>query len=864
MRKLLLLVAVLTILLSTFVSAQVDLDDGLVIYWNFEQTSGALEDIHNDSDSQADTVADKTNTGIVNGKNAWQLELGDSEFINISGANLAAMPANTDWSLSMWLNPESQAANIGLVWIGTPGGEPKTNLNFGDGSINIRNTGLNGMNCIGPAIPTAQWTHLLFVTNDSGSDCTIYVNGVPAALDETGDSDLSTDTILIGKRGFGSAFFYDGLIDDIAIWDRALDQADVLELNNSGNQAECTGDPCQFVPAALDPVISELIVTVTDRYSAVALTNFTVTVSNSTISFTNNTVTGEVRFSNVTNLSTYTVNITSNDSGGYFDLNNTLIFVNLTTTYVAEMFQAYVIFNATQLYTSIAINGLNVSAELQNNQSTDNLVVLFLNQSTFDINASANGQFNESITVTTTPLLNLTVTLTFSDSRFNITAFNSINNATITTGYTLNVSPGNGSASTTSITRSTTNENVTELPLLKGYNFTLTATFTDGNTVTTSRVLVVSDSTGLFSIFSTVLHTVNIQFFDEETNLPFQSSGVNNVSVTLEFIGPTVRNLTTLNGSLFVANLTPGDYEIRYESALFTKRSFFFRLPAGGSDDIDLYLLNSTLDTLIVITIVDGNDDPLNATILRVQRFYASENAFKTVEMSRANFNGEAPITIVQNTQEYRFIVLDVTGTSIIFSSTETKITGTTLKIRVKFGASVFDSAVGMSNVLTTMTHVESGNQSNFTFTFVDTSGFAISGCLDVFKLDFRGKSTLCQVCSSTSTGTLECSVDSSTELTAVGTVNNSAGQKVPVQTLTVSKVVPDDRFGGLGVLLAVFLIFAIATIGLSTGDLSITLFAGVIGVAISAAIGLLAVTAAIVFTLVGTVLIIILMGRNK
>ncbi len=857
MSKLFLLIAALLVLFSTSVSAQVDLDDALAWYWNFEQTTGQLIDIFNASDSTANNATDKSATGIVNGKGAWNFQEEDENFATLDPTDMGNIDG--DYSISIWLRPEKAGA-VRRIAYGQNGEEIMT-----DSSPESHLKWNAATTCTAGFAPTVnEWIHILLVVNGSSQDtCTMYVNGVPIVTTTGASVGFDTSNWAFGRKESTGGNSWDGDIDDTAIWNRALDQADALELNNSGVQAECTGDPCTFA-AAGGPLQSSLTITAVDRYDGTSLVNFTVTLSNSTVTLTNTTTTGTLKFGNVANITSYIVNITSNNSGGYFDVNNTNLSINGSTTKEFEMFQVYAIFNSTQMYSGIPLDGLTVSAPLQNNNSADNIVVLFLAQGTFSINASATGQFNESISITVTPLQNFTQVLTFANARFNITAFNSLNNGSIDVGYTINVTAGNGSASTVSISRSTGVQNLTDLPLLQGYNFTLTVEFTGGNFIDTSRVLVVETSTGLFSIFSAATHSVNIDIFNEETNLKFESFGIPNVSVTLEFIGPSVRNVTTLNGSIYVANLTPGDYEIRYESDLFTKRSFFFRLPAGGTNDLDLFLLNSTLDTLIVVTIVDENDDPLNATILQVQRFYAADNAFKTIEMGRANFNGEVPINIVQDTQEYRFLVLNNDITTLIFSSAETKITGTTLKIRVTFGGPVFESVVGMTNVLTTMTHVESGGQSNFTFTFVDTRGFAISGCLDVTQLDFRGQTTLCQVCSSSSSATLECSVNATGEIIAIGTINDSTGQKIPVQTLTVQKIEPETQFGGLGVMLAFFLIFAIVTIGLSTGDLSMTMITGIIGLGVTAAMGLYVVSAGIVFTLLAVALVIILMGRNK
>jgi len=176
------------------------------------------------------------------------------------------------------------------------------------------------------------------------------------------------------------------------------------------------------------------------------------------------------------------------------------------------------------------------------------------------------------------------------------------------------------------------------------------------------------------------------------------------------------------------------------------------------------------------------------------------------------------------------------------------------------FGENIFADVVGMTRVQTSLTHLGAGNQSNFTYTFVDTKGFAIAGCLEVNKITFQGEVNLCNVCTASSSATLVCSVNSTTSIIAIGTINDSGGQKIVVQTLSIEKIVPDASFGVLGAFLAFLLIFAIAAIGQS---IEIVLIAGVIGIGVTAAMGLFAVAGGIVLGLAGSAVLIILLKRR-
>ena len=205
--------------------------------------------------------------------------------------------------------------------------------------------------------------------------------------------------------------------------------------------------------------------------------------------------------------------------------------------------------------------------------------------------------------------------------------------------------------------------------MLKDYNFSFTADF-NSTFVKLSKNFTILDTFGNLSLFTQLQNSVNIEFFRETDR-----TLLNGITVFADFIGPTVLNLSTLNATLFVDNLGEGSYEIRYRADGFDRRSFFFDLQSSTIANFDLFLLNNTVSTLIEVRVSDENDDPIVGAFLKVLRFYPAQNLFNIVEISKTNFNGDAPINIIQNTQEYRFIV-ERNGV-VLFSSGEFKITST-------------------------------------------------------------------------------------------------------------------------------------------------------------------------------------------
>ena len=87
-----------------------------------------------------------------------------------------------------------------------------------------------------------QWKNLIIIYN--GKDLLYYVDGIL----ESSSSTLfkqNNKNLFVGARQFhknGPDFFFDGVIDDIAIWNRALSENEIKSLYNTGTLA---ANPCQ-------------------------------------------------------------------------------------------------------------------------------------------------------------------------------------------------------------------------------------------------------------------------------------------------------------------------------------------------------------------------------------------------------------------------------------------------------------------------------------------------------------------------------------------------------------------------------------------------------------------------------------------
>ena len=89
---------------------------------------------------------------------------------------------------------------------------------------------------IGPAVQTTTWTHLAMTYDAGTSTKTLWVDGAVAATDTGGSQYLPNGTVEMENLHIGAgaddgnSFFFSGNIDDVTIWNEALDQSAIQSI----------------------------------------------------------------------------------------------------------------------------------------------------------------------------------------------------------------------------------------------------------------------------------------------------------------------------------------------------------------------------------------------------------------------------------------------------------------------------------------------------------------------------------------------------------------------------------------------------------------------------------------------------------
>ncbi len=231
----------LTAVPSEAPAADGDLANGLQGYWTFDEGAGATASDSSGNDRNAETLS---------GSIIWA----DGKFgkaIDFDGATSVHTPnyfgvgGNTPRTISMWINTSWEVPDgaTGLMGFGISANEQKWHFKIETSSKGLRTENQGGNNFGAVPVNDGQWHHVVSVFPEGGAvigDVIHYVDGV---VDETKNGGLTrpVDTETNPDNGartlsIGSAFqgeverFTQGLIDEVAIWDRALSPEEIAQL----------------------------------------------------------------------------------------------------------------------------------------------------------------------------------------------------------------------------------------------------------------------------------------------------------------------------------------------------------------------------------------------------------------------------------------------------------------------------------------------------------------------------------------------------------------------------------------------------------------------------------------------------------
>jgi len=211
---------------------------GPVAQWKMDEGEGrtVYDSTENNNDGTLILAGSATSSAWVSGKYGGALSFdGVDDYVDCgTGASLNPIKITVE----AWVRPTYWSGDDqGIISKGRVGIDRQYYLNANNGTpqMMVTNSGVTSIAAVGNTITLGQWSHVVGTVD--GSQITVYVNGV-AGTPVAFSYDIytaGTRNLLIGKKDAGGAAnFFNGLIDDVRIYNYARSASQIQQDYNAG------------------------------------------------------------------------------------------------------------------------------------------------------------------------------------------------------------------------------------------------------------------------------------------------------------------------------------------------------------------------------------------------------------------------------------------------------------------------------------------------------------------------------------------------------------------------------------------------------------------------------------------------------
>jgi hypothetical protein len=214
----------------------------MISYWKLDETSGNVYTDEAGTNNATSSDMPAPVTGRVEGGQQFN---GTSNQLTVPSDAIYDFMANSSFTFETWIKHPAgsfsgneiiigrKAANSKLsIWLGFG---PTTNINF-----SVRSTTGESRTVTGPSLYDDNWHHIAAVKDGSLNQLRIYVDGAlsnTAAASYTSGFDSPNTALSIGWRNItGDESFFEGLIDEVAVYNSVLDETSITQHYNNGLQ----------------------------------------------------------------------------------------------------------------------------------------------------------------------------------------------------------------------------------------------------------------------------------------------------------------------------------------------------------------------------------------------------------------------------------------------------------------------------------------------------------------------------------------------------------------------------------------------------------------------------------------------------
>lgn len=223
--------------MATDVKNDATLSTNLVSYWELEESSGTRVDSHGSNDL---TDINTVGSGVGIQGTAASFVNANTESLIATGGTGFTMTNAGSFSIAGWVKVNTLITNGGIFcrWANTSKGflVRTTAAGLVEAFVGDGSTTRSGITAT-TDISDGNWHHVAFTWNSSDDRHRLYING---SLEATAGSaqtiSQSTAAIELGDNATAlSASPWDGLIDEVGVWTKALSGSEITDLYNSGS-----------------------------------------------------------------------------------------------------------------------------------------------------------------------------------------------------------------------------------------------------------------------------------------------------------------------------------------------------------------------------------------------------------------------------------------------------------------------------------------------------------------------------------------------------------------------------------------------------------------------------------------------------
>ena len=299
------------------------------------------------------------------------------------------------------------------------------------------------------------------------------------------------------------------------------------------------------------------------------------------------------------------------------------------------------------------------------------------------------------------------------------------------------------------LTQNTTTGNLLLDSIRGNHTFIIDANQYFANTnITTINITNITTPTYTYFFYLYESNTLNISFYNEAN--PFTLLTGINISMDM-FSDIYSNNFTTSTGNLYLTLLIPTTYTLRYSAPGYSQRFYEVTVDNRSYQNVNLYLINTTISQNITITVIDEIGNPVEGAVVKALKYNLVTNTYIQQEIGVTNAEGKVVMHLTMNDEYYKFIV-EIDG--VVAKITDPAyITSTTYTIQIATGSEIgteFSEFYSISHDLSFNTATN-----NFRFDFSDSNNIASQFCLYVYQYNNFSTTTYNSSCTTDASGTI-------------------------------------------------------------------------------------------------------------